>query len=282
MRISAIIALYLVLGLGGQPASACDNCGGPTCWPVWAALGLRPEGPARWCAASARRPGYRGPSSARKSARLMPGCHDCCHHGCPPPPRCGHPKCVQKLIKTEYQVNVPIYKGVVRYLCLSCANGQSPQTADIRRPMRARPPNLPGPPPAIPMPPSARSNSIAYPPYSLVALTRLWSLGKLIFTLRRGITSFSGRRPPFSPSKAEIGRLPASDRENKGGCDHAFTHDCFRFGDSSCGHRTRRIASRRPGASINSSREPGAGRTFSRWPGESRGPAAMAICLSQR
>jgi hypothetical protein len=43
---------------------------------------------------------------------LMPGCH---HHGddCPPPPRCGKPKCVKKLVKKETQVEVPVYKCVV-------------------------------------------------------------------------------------------------------------------------------------------------------------------------
>ena len=35
----------------------------------------------------------------------MPGCRDCCDK-CPPP-RCGHPKCVKKLVKKEYQVEVP-------------------------------------------------------------------------------------------------------------------------------------------------------------------------------
>ena len=63
---------------------------------------------------------------------LMPGCH----HGCCdcPPPRCGHPKCVKKLVKKEYQVDVPVYKCVVLHLCPECCNGGStnvPATAPV-------------------------------------------------------------------------------------------------------------------------------------------------------
>jgi hypothetical protein len=52
---------------------------------------------------------------------LMPGCRDC-SCDCPPPPRCGGPKCVKKLVKKEYQVEVPVYKCVVLNLCSECCD----------------------------------------------------------------------------------------------------------------------------------------------------------------
>jgi hypothetical protein len=74
----------------------------------------------------------------------MPGCHDCCDK-CPPP-RCGNPKSVQKLVKKEYQVEKPVYKCVVCNLCPDCANGNAPTAA----------PNLPPAPAtsAAPLPPA--------------------------------------------------------------------------------------------------------------------------------
>jgi hypothetical protein len=63
---------------------------------------------------------------------LMPGCRQCCDD-CPPPPRCGNPKTVKKLVKKEYQVEKPVYKCVVCNLCPECAgaapNGNIPAVA---------------------------------------------------------------------------------------------------------------------------------------------------------
>jgi hypothetical protein len=53
---------------------------------------------------------------------LMPGCRDCCDK-CPPP-RCGRPKTVKKLVKKEYEVEVPVYKCVVRHLCQASSDSE--------------------------------------------------------------------------------------------------------------------------------------------------------------
>jgi hypothetical protein len=80
---------------------------------------------------------------------LMPGCHTCCDK-CPPP-RCGNPKTVKKLVKKEYQVEKPVYKCVVQYLCPECCKGGS--TVSV-------PTAAPNPPTssAIPAPPAPPSN----------------------------------------------------------------------------------------------------------------------------
>lgn len=57
---------------------------------------------------------------------LMPGCRcGSCDCKCPPPPRCGNPKCVKKLVKKEYQVEKPVYRCVVKNLCADCCGGGS-------------------------------------------------------------------------------------------------------------------------------------------------------------
>jgi hypothetical protein len=37
-----------------------------------------------------------------------------------PPPRCGRPRTVRKLVKEEYEVSIPVYRCEVRYLCDKC------------------------------------------------------------------------------------------------------------------------------------------------------------------
>lgn len=66
---------------------------------------------------------------------------------CMTPPRCGHPRTRKILIRKEYEVEVPIYKCVVRYLCGDCtaacdANGTA---------VKAQAP-LPPAPPVAPLP----------------------------------------------------------------------------------------------------------------------------------
>jgi hypothetical protein len=51
---------------------------------------------------------------------------------------------VKKLVKKEYQVEVPIYKCVVVYLCAACVSGDTPAAA----------PAAPNKPPLAPLPPS--------------------------------------------------------------------------------------------------------------------------------
>jgi len=94
----------------------------------------------------------------REFCPLLPGCPVGCRDrrdGCPAPPRCGQPKCVKKLVKSERQVDVPIYKGVVRYLCPQCANGGSPEIAGKTLAPAAGIDNPP-PPPPIPAPSTPR------------------------------------------------------------------------------------------------------------------------------
>ena len=85
---------------------------------------------------------------------LMPGCRHCCD-SCPPPPRCGNPKCVKKLVKKEYQVEKPVYKCVVCNLCPDCASaapGGNVPTAAPSPPPAPSPSAAPLPP--MPAPPS--------------------------------------------------------------------------------------------------------------------------------
>jgi hypothetical protein len=92
---------------------------------------------------------------------LLPGHRDC-DSCCPPPPRCGEPRCVKKLVKNEYQVDVPVYKCVVKYLCGECCNNaatpsqpQSQPTAPVPTvapPSKGVPP-LPKAPEVPPTPP---------------------------------------------------------------------------------------------------------------------------------
>jgi hypothetical protein len=158
MRTSAMILLLAVMGLGGQPATAadcgsdtsatscCSRCGrhaacvDTTCQVV---CEMKKETKTCWCV------------ECQEICPLMPGCHErCgCHDGCKqcaPGPRCGHPKCVKKLVKKEYQVETPVYKCVVQHLCPDCCNGEAtsevPTVAPPKAPAeRANPPMAPAP-----------------------------------------------------------------------------------------------------------------------------------------
>ena len=71
---------------------------------------------------------------------LLPGCHHDCDDCCQPPPRCGKPKCVKKLVKKEYQVETPVYKCVVRYVCPACLQRRIGRLCPAPRPtLRRRP-----------------------------------------------------------------------------------------------------------------------------------------------
>lgn len=85
------------------------------------------------------------------------GCAASCDQGCggdcgPPKkyvtPRCTHPKCVKKLVKKEYDCDVPVYKCVVVYLCDSCCNAQQP--APAAAPAVPAAPAAPAVPPPLP------------------------------------------------------------------------------------------------------------------------------------
>jgi len=139
-----------VFGLIGQMAGAadatcgscdstpcCDQCGchcaclQKTCQVV---CEMKTETKTCWCV------------ECTEICPLMPGCRDCCDE-CPPP-RCGHPKSVQKLVKKEYQVEKPVYKCVVCNLCPDCANSASGGTAPTAAPNPPPTSAAPPPPPA--------------------------------------------------------------------------------------------------------------------------------------
>lgn len=69
-------------------------------------------------------------------------CGDCCE--CPAP-RCGEPICVKKLMKKQYQVEHPVQKCVVVYLCPDCAHAAGPAAVDAApaAPAQATPAPLP-------------------------------------------------------------------------------------------------------------------------------------------
>jgi len=84
-----------------------------------------------------------------------PGCADPgqgCGGKCDPPPRCGRHKCVKKLVKKEYEVEVPVYKCVVQYLCDGCGKAEPAAPAAGPAPKAAAAPPLPPVPPAPPAP----------------------------------------------------------------------------------------------------------------------------------
>ncbi|MGA2032002.1 MAG: hypothetical protein ABSG68_07090 [Thermoguttaceae bacterium] len=152
MRTSIILAVFAILGLGGQPAGANDNVGGPACC---AQCGRHVACVQKTCqvVCDVQKDTRTSWSvECQEFCPLMPGCHDRCDC-CPPPPRCGQPKCVKKLIKHEEQVDVPVYKCVVRYLCPACA-GQESANSGSKTPAVATgkaEPSL-SPPAAIPTP----------------------------------------------------------------------------------------------------------------------------------
>jgi hypothetical protein len=155
MRIPIVILLlYISTTMINRPAIATDQAGGParcaqcgchtaclqtTCHVVCA---VKKETKTCWCV------------ERQEICPLMPGgLHRC--DECPPPPRCGHPKCVKKLIKKEYQVDVPVYQCVVRYLCGDCRKGRPAAVPSDAVPRVVPSPSAPPAAPAMATPPPA-------------------------------------------------------------------------------------------------------------------------------
>ena len=87
----------------------------------------------------------------REICPLMPGGHHPCDE-CAPLPRCGHPQTVQKLVRKERVVEIPVYRCVVTYLCPVCTGEASPAPIGVAgKPIEAAP--QPPSPPAPPLPP---------------------------------------------------------------------------------------------------------------------------------
>ena len=155
MRTSVIAVLMALLSFGVYPAAGGDNAGGPTCCArcgchaacvksCQVVCEMTKETRTCYCV------------EYREFCPLMPGFHECGDHGCAPPPRCAAPRWVKKLVTKEYQVEVPVYKCVLQYLCPACAAGGQPSPVAAPRPP-APPTGAPAmPPPPAPPPPVPR------------------------------------------------------------------------------------------------------------------------------
>lgn len=117
---------------GSECCAACGRhvaCAQKTCQIV---CDVKKEKKSYWCV------------ECEEICTLLPGRRECGE--CSPPPRCGSSKCVKKLVKKEYSVEVPVYKCVVLYLCPDCAAGQSAPSASPVPAAPAPPDNAPLPP----------------------------------------------------------------------------------------------------------------------------------------
>jgi len=150
MRKCAFLIILAVLGLANRPAAASDVAGRPT---QCARCGRCVCCAQRTCQVVCEIKKETKTSYSVKCEEicpLMPGhCCDRCD-GCPPTPRCGHPRYVRKLVKNQYEVNVPVYRCVVMWLCPECANGESASvpTSTPTAPAAPEPPPMPPEPPA--------------------------------------------------------------------------------------------------------------------------------------
>ena len=120
MRTSAVWVMIAVVGLARWPASLnaaegepnrCAHCRQEACCVAKTCqivCDVKKETKIAWSV------------ECREVCPLLPGHHDSCDDG-PPLPRCGHPRTVKILVKKEYQVDRPIYRCVVNYLCPQCA-----------------------------------------------------------------------------------------------------------------------------------------------------------------
>jgi hypothetical protein len=154
MRISVAILLLGVLATCGHSRAAtdcadgmacCQRCGRPAacvetvCQVV---CEVKKETKTCWCV------------ECQEICPLLPGCkHESCE--CPPPPRCGHPKCVKKLVKKEYQVETPVYKCVVQHWCADCCRGGSSDVPAAAPRSAPAPASRAMPPAPIPAPPAS-------------------------------------------------------------------------------------------------------------------------------
>jgi len=96
--------------------------------------------------------------ASKCGSRCAGKCCDPCKTRCPPPPRCGHTKCVKKLVKKEYEVEVPVYKCVVKHLCDGCCKAEPAPAPPATKAKAAAAPSLP-PAPPVPGPNADRSAS---------------------------------------------------------------------------------------------------------------------------
>jgi hypothetical protein len=155
MLTSAFLLLLAIFGAAVPSAAAKDDAGGPACCAhcgrheacvtktCQVVCGVKKETKISW------------EVECEEFCPLLPGHRQCGE--CAPPPRCGNSKCVKKLVKKQYQVEVPVYQCVVRHLCADCASGQSPPSTAPSpiAPVRPEAAPLPPPPPKTPPRPPA-------------------------------------------------------------------------------------------------------------------------------
>jgi hypothetical protein len=145
MRITLALTLLAALVLSGRPAAASDAIGEPNCCArcgchvccsqktCQLVCGVKKETRTSWSV------------QCQEFCPLLPGCYAHRCDECQPPPRCGRPKCVKTLVKHEYEVEVPVYKCVVLYLCPRCVNHETPENS--AEPTSAPPTPTQAPPP---------------------------------------------------------------------------------------------------------------------------------------
>jgi hypothetical protein len=150
MNTSRVFLTLALLGMATARATAKDDCGSPNCcakcgchvacvekvcqivcdvkkeakhcWCVECKdiCPLLPTVFGRDCCQENTGDGKTGGSSCED------GCKDCGHAA--NPPHCGHPRQVKTLVRKDYTVEVPVYKGVVKYLCPACnSNAATPE-----------------------------------------------------------------------------------------------------------------------------------------------------------
>jgi hypothetical protein len=161
MRTFTMIVLLTVLVLGSQPAIAADcSAGTTTCCDRCGRHAACVEKACQVVCEMKKETKTCWQVECVEMCPLMPGCRQGCSGCCndcksTPSPRCGHPKCVKKLVKKEYQVEVPSYKCVVCHLCPDCCNDGSTGSPTAAPNTKSKPtsPALP-PQPSAPLPPS--------------------------------------------------------------------------------------------------------------------------------
>lgn len=89
------------------------------------------------------------------------GCGGTCEKAkCMVPPQCGKPRVREILVKKEYEIEVPVYKGMAKFLCSECGvdpavigpkPGPGPGTGPA--PVPVPPPPTPGSMQGVPIPP---------------------------------------------------------------------------------------------------------------------------------
>ncbi len=183
MRTLGVFLILAALCPGSQVAVAGDGCGGDpnccarcgrhaACQPKVCQLqcGVKKEKKHYWCVECEEfctlLPGPREKCGCGRCDESCSG--DCCDH-CGKKyrtPKCGRPKCVQKLVKKEYDVEVPEYKCVVAYLCCNCCDDRS-EPAAAPQVAPAAPPPAPMPSPPAPKAPAAPKPQAKTKPVSL-------------------------------------------------------------------------------------------------------------------